>query len=153
MYWHALPDGWQDMEYRQFLTARRKLMALVVRDAFKRLDEREYSPVYPRGGVPSATERSRTWTSYGITVGDLIADELLDVGTTLIATAKGAEVLATVLPDGKIAYGDEVYQTPSAASDAAAGNSTNGWIFWAADTLDGRFTLSALRSILLDRRQ
>ena len=36
-YWHALPTGWEDMEYREFLDARRKCMAAVIREGFKRL--------------------------------------------------------------------------------------------------------------------
>ena len=31
-YWHALPKGWEKMEYREFLEARRKHMAAVIRD-------------------------------------------------------------------------------------------------------------------------
>jgi hypothetical protein len=36
-YWHALPDGWETMEYQEFLSARRRLMAKVVRDAMAKL--------------------------------------------------------------------------------------------------------------------
>lgn len=36
-FWHALPDGWQDMDYHQFLAARRQMMAKVIRAGFKRL--------------------------------------------------------------------------------------------------------------------
>jgi len=36
-YWHALPDGWENLDYREFLEQRRKLMAGVVRDGFGRL--------------------------------------------------------------------------------------------------------------------
>jgi hypothetical protein len=36
-YWHALPDRWYEMDYSDFLVARRKRMALVIRDAFARL--------------------------------------------------------------------------------------------------------------------
>ena len=32
--WHALPAGWENMEYRDFLAARRALMARVIRRAF-----------------------------------------------------------------------------------------------------------------------
>jgi len=32
-HWHALPDGWENMDYPGFLAARRKLMGQVVRDA------------------------------------------------------------------------------------------------------------------------
>lgn len=33
-YWHALPEGWENMRYEEFLTERRKLIALVIRDAY-----------------------------------------------------------------------------------------------------------------------
>jgi hypothetical protein len=79
--------------------------------------------------------------------------DLLPVGATLLPAQNGTDAVATVLPDGKIAYDGEIYSTPSAASVAAAGSSTNGWTFWAADTPDGRFTLAALRDEYLTQRQ
>jgi Putative DNA-binding domain len=36
-YWHALPDNWQDMPYQEFLRKRRERMAIVIRDAYKKL--------------------------------------------------------------------------------------------------------------------
>jgi len=36
-YWHALPEGWETMDYPTFLEARRKAMASVIRDGFERL--------------------------------------------------------------------------------------------------------------------
>ncbi|HEX6012791.1 MAG TPA: DUF262 domain-containing protein [Geminicoccaceae bacterium] len=36
-YWHALPDGWQDLPYPEFLRQRRDLMARVIRDAYRKL--------------------------------------------------------------------------------------------------------------------
>jgi hypothetical protein len=36
-FWHALPVDWQDMDYHQFLAARRHLMADVIRTGFDRL--------------------------------------------------------------------------------------------------------------------
>lgn len=38
-YWHALPEDWQHMEYHDFLAARRRLMADVIRHGFARLGE------------------------------------------------------------------------------------------------------------------
>jgi len=38
-YWHALPEGWEHMDYQEFLAARRKGIAWVIRDGFKRLWE------------------------------------------------------------------------------------------------------------------
>ena len=37
MYWHALPQGWESMDYPQFLAERRKLIAQVIRDAYASL--------------------------------------------------------------------------------------------------------------------
>jgi len=39
MYWHALPKGWEEMEYPEFLEARRKGIARVIRDGFLKLSE------------------------------------------------------------------------------------------------------------------
>ena len=39
MYWHALPKGWEEMEYSEFLEARRKGIAKVIRDGFLKLSE------------------------------------------------------------------------------------------------------------------
>ena len=36
-YWHALPDGWEIMDYPDFLAVRRKLMAAIIHDGFSRL--------------------------------------------------------------------------------------------------------------------
>jgi hypothetical protein len=36
-FWHALPDGWEHMEYEDFLVERRKLIAQVIRKAFETL--------------------------------------------------------------------------------------------------------------------
>lgn len=36
-YWHALPAEWQEMEYKEFLTSRRKMIARVVEHGFKKL--------------------------------------------------------------------------------------------------------------------
>ncbi len=36
-YWHALPENWHTLDYRQFLERRRELMAEVIRDGYARL--------------------------------------------------------------------------------------------------------------------
>lgn len=36
-YWHALPQGWENLDYQDFLAVRRKGMAKVIRDGFKQL--------------------------------------------------------------------------------------------------------------------
>jgi len=39
IYWHALPEGWEEMEYPEFLEARREGIAKVIRDGFLKLSE------------------------------------------------------------------------------------------------------------------
>jgi len=152
MYWHALPDGWEQLQFHDFLSRRRRLMAEVVRDAFVRLCDSGYQPTYPEVASAPAEPTTRTWTAYGVRIGDLIDADLLPAGTQLVSTLSTVDALATVLPDGKIAYDDEVYDTPSAAATATRNGSANGWTFWAADAPDGRFTLAALRELYLQQR-
>jgi len=37
MHWHALPEGWQEMSYQNFLLARRPLIAKVIRQGYEKL--------------------------------------------------------------------------------------------------------------------
>jgi hypothetical protein len=40
-YWHALPEGFEQMDYPTFLSERRKLMAKVIRDGFSKLNTKD----------------------------------------------------------------------------------------------------------------
>ena len=50
IYWHALPVGWEQLDYAMFLERRRSLLARVVRDGFNMLWEDQAAPE-PVGGV------------------------------------------------------------------------------------------------------
>lgn len=55
-YWHALPAGWQHMEYQEFLEQRRYRMARVIRDGFSTLiDQVDSENVI--SGVPFGDQR------------------------------------------------------------------------------------------------
>lgn len=47
-YWHALPDGWETMEYRDFLSRRRELMSRVIAEGFRKLDPQRQAEAPPR---------------------------------------------------------------------------------------------------------
>lgn len=49
-YWHALPDGWEQLDYRAFLTARRDLMGRVIEDAYTKL-----AAAKPAGSLPAVS--------------------------------------------------------------------------------------------------
>ncbi len=42
--WHALPDGWFLLPYEEFLDNRRRLMAKVIHEGYKRLTDPNYEP-------------------------------------------------------------------------------------------------------------
>ena len=143
-YWHALPDGWEHMSYQDFLTARRPLLARVVRDAFGLLRDPAYAPEYPRPAQPDETVAGRA--HYGVSVGDLIGAGLLEAGDILINAGEGGDASARVLPDGQIEYDGDIYEKVSAAAmKAKDGSAVNGWEYWYTDTPQGLRPLAALR--------
>lgn len=147
IHWHALPAGWTDLSYDVFLTRRRKLMAEVVRTAFSRLADHAYAPEYPPVQNPQAAPVAPARARYAVRVADLIDADMLTPGFVLINPTDDVE--ASVLPDGRIEFDGTAYDSPSGASDAAHGGSTNGWTYWLADGPEGLRPLAALRDDLL----
>jgi hypothetical protein len=153
MYWHALPQGWETMAYPDFLEARRRLMGAVVRDAFARLREQGYSPEYPEVNAAAALEAKKIGRAgFSVSVGDLLDADILQAGASLTpAKDSDGTIVATLLPDGKIALNDEIFTSLSGAGDSVVEGGVNGWVYWAAETSDGRFTMAALRELYLER--
>jgi hypothetical protein len=148
MYWHALPERWEVMDYESFLSERRRLMATVVRDAFAHLSSSGYVATYPVVESAEWSDVTPAWVHHGIGLKDLINGGLLTGGSTLVGEGDGGEVCATVLEDGQVEYEDEVYASPSGAAGVARGGPTNGWTFWSADTPSGMRALRDLRGEL-----
>ena len=153
MYWHALPKGWEAMSYPDFLEARRRLMGVVVRDAFARLKEQGYEPEYPEVNAAAVLEAKKVGPAgFSVSVSDLLDADILQVGASLIpARDSDGTIVATVLPDGKIALNDEIFTSLSGAGGSVVEGGVNGWVYWAAETSDGRFTMAALRELYLER--
>lgn len=143
-YCHALPPDWENLSYDEFLDARRRLMGSVVRDAFAKLTDSAYAPTYP---PPSAEPQLAESATREVALADLIDADLLPAGTTLLGGGD-AEVSAQVLADGRIAYGDNTYDSPSGAALNASGGDRNGWTYWIADLADGKVSLSSMRDML-----
>lgn len=137
MYWHALPDRWQDLPFQEFLAQRRKRMAFVVRDATARLADPNYRPDY-------AAVSTTTTPTEASELRSLVDADLLPPGTTLITGDGPGQQLAHVLPDGRLYADSETYDGLLELSDAL-GCTGNPWILWAAELPDGRVSLHALR--------
>lgn len=69
-FWHALPEGWERMEYDEFLEARRPAIARVVRAAFEKLRT---------GDLPDLAEATSTAVAtVGWSLDDLVASKETD---------------------------------------------------------------------------
>ena len=59
-FWHALPDGWENMEYFEFLHARRAMMAEVVAEGFEHLRTGgEHEVKHYDDGLPTVSDLLR----------------------------------------------------------------------------------------------
>ena len=141
-YWHALPAGWEQMAYDAFLAQRRRMMANVVKDAFRRLAEPDHEPAYAPGEAVAAAPMSEP------VLRQLLEGDLLVPGTQRVAEEGGASRSAILLPDGRLYAEGESYDTLLELSDAL-GIDQNPWKAWVAELADGRATLGVLRERLV----
>jgi hypothetical protein len=150
-YWHALPEGWQAMGYDDFLTARRRLMASVVRDAFEKLGDSQFEQDYvPPNTAPTSGEMDVGEAPHEVRLRDLVDADLLPPGTTLVAGTGADGPVATVLPDGQIYFDGETLNSLVEVTEAA-GVEGNAWSAWSADLPDGRVRLEVLRETSLEQ--
>jgi hypothetical protein len=147
---HALPDGWEQMSYDDFLSARRRLMGLVVKEAFSKLGDTGYSPKYPEVPTPPGFNVRGTpdVTAPGgsslVGLRQLLDAELLRPNSVL-AAANSPDTTATVTPDGQLNVDGVSYNSPTEAARAVTDEAVNGWTYWLADTPEGQLTLDDLR--------
>jgi hypothetical protein len=145
MYWHALPEGWTEMAYEDFLAERRKLMAIVVRDALARLEDVNYLPA-----VNGSSEADASGDRLpGSSLRDLVDADLIPSGTTLVTEDTGDVRVAQVLPDGRLYAEGDTYDGMLELSDAL-GVTGNPWSAWAAELDDGRLRLGVVREAYRD---
>lgn len=137
-YLHALPDGWECLDYEEFLAQRRMLMARVVRDAFRKLGETSYQPAYEPPARTYVEQPDSIDVSLGISLSALLAEELISEGMRL--SSADADVAATVLSDGSILMDGEVYQSLATAT-VSAGSTESSQEFWLIETEDGMIPL------------
>ena len=100
VHWHALPEGWTELPYDEFLIKRRKLMARVVREAFEQLADAAYAPEYPQAQPPQVAPAASARARYAVRVTDLVDAGMLAPGAILINPTDDVE--ASVLPDVRI---------------------------------------------------
>jgi len=138
-YWHALPDGWETLEYDEFLQQRRKLIAVVTRDAFARLGRgsvTDLAPAIETDAMTLPAEPSLT---------ELIEQSLLGVGDNLDPVDPSWIVDATITEDGTLLIdGTHEFDSLDEASRHLGVTNMTGYQFWALETEAGQVPLADL---------
>ena len=121
------------MSYTDFLAARRKLIAGVTREGFRKLSDPNYQPSPPAHPVPASEPVLPTFEQ-------LVLAGALPVGTHLLPTDGRTDSIAEVTPDGTILLDDQEYTSPGLAAKADGAEDEDGWLYWSAD-LAGQATI------------
>lgn len=141
--WHALPDGWIDLNYEEFLQQRRRLMAKVIHEGYKRLADPNYEPDLTRPDLTSAPAVTTLPTFE-----NLVTSGILPPGTLLSPVdPEGSGTIAEVMEDGFIQVGEHLCETIDRAAKEDHAEAGSGWDYWQAhlDDEDDPVTLSELR--------
>src|SRR5699024_2691435 len=136
MYWHALPKGWENMTYEEFLEQRRSLIAEVIRDAFGQISDGSgvHSEPMPEVEIPEG----RSLQEF-IEAGLLKEDDLLD------PVDPDWVVDAVVTADGQVLIdGVNTYESLDAAARALGVSNLSGEEFWALQDGENLIPLSKL---------
>jgi hypothetical protein len=131
----------------------------------------DFPPAEPVGSAEvgtAVTQEERTDREparYDVAVKDLLDAQLIRPGAELRKRYLGRNLSATVEPDGRVRFEDEVYNTLSVAAAAARVSvkgpppdgrryyQTNGWTFWECEDLTGEWSpIDVLRQRYLERR-
>ena len=141
-FWHALPDGWESMDYDEFLHQRRGAMAQVTHEAFRRLSDPNYKPM-SGPAAPAAPGRDTVKTS---SLTELVAAGVLKPGDFLIPVdPERDDTIAEITVDALIALDERVYDSPRRAARADGDERSDGWDYWVL--LDDSDPLRTLREL------
>lgn len=140
MYWHALPPGWEQMDYEDFLAARRSLMAQVTKDAYQQLVRGGAKPVQDLMAMPErATEP---------TLAELVELGLLQPGDLLDPVALEWAVDAIIGEDGTLTIeGTHQFDSLDEAAKYLDVTNLTGFAFWALETPSGLLPLKELVNV------
>lgn len=134
-YWHALPQGWEHIDYDAFLAQRRKLIAGVIRDGFDKIGAGAVPAPYTTDGAEpfvAPAEEAPEWTVAAlIDAGVLRAGDALDPvdGAPLDATVTDDATLRLTDPDGRT----EEFESLDAAVRHLGFANVAGLDFWVLD--------------------
>lgn len=129
--WHALPPGWTQCEYDEFLVQRRRQIAKVIRKGFQHLSDPNYIPDLAVEALPGNELLELP------TFEELVVSGAIPAGTVLTAVDPDISVDVEVLEDGYIKVGDHAFEDLDRAAHAAGSDASSGWTFWEFQPADG----------------
>ncbi|MFE5644187.1 DUF262 domain-containing protein [Rhodococcus sp. NPDC056516] len=137
MFWHALPDRWEHMEYDEFLRKRRTLMAEVTRAGYEKL---------LAGQSPSAIYETPTAASPFATpeISDLIDTGILAVGDVLSPIDESLRIRAEITESSTALVEGHEFTTLDSAAHHAGADNMSGLDFWQRESADGLTPLSSV---------
>lgn len=143
-FWHALPEGWEDLPYEEFLTARREHMAQVVKAGFSRLTDPNYEPDLSAAGASVTEEPGIT----DLTTIELFSAGLLQAGDLLTPSDPERDIIAEINEDGLISVEEHAYESPRRAARAVGDEQSDGWEYWIVHDGDTSRSLGDLVALL-----
>lgn len=120
MYWHALPNGWWQMDYSDFIEARRGRIADVVREGFKQLWDEESGSVEPELSISDLIDSGETQSLEFKSTGrwnlrtsskDSKMEHIIVKTVCGFLNAEGGTLLIGIGDDGEVIGLDKDYQT------------------------------------------
>lgn len=137
--WHALPDTWTQMDYDTFLRERRRLIADVIHQGYKRLSDPTYQPVF------KAATAGPISTSPSVTLEELFLEGVLPAGTVLSSVDPERYTRGEIIDDGRFQVGEHLYDSLTLAAQEDGSDTDDGWTYWQALLPDGPIRLDILR--------
>ncbi|MCL2803662.1 MAG: DUF262 domain-containing protein [Micrococcales bacterium] len=143
MYWHALPEGWHETGYDEFLIQRRALMSRVIRDGFDSIGQSAPAAPSKLRGIDSDAAGAAA-------LQDLLEKGLLRANDLLDPVDPNWIVDAVVSDDGNVVIdGIRAFDSLDDAATYLGVTSIDGLDFWALECPTG---LKPLREILTTGR-
>ncbi|WP_454728192.1 GmrSD restriction endonuclease domain-containing protein [Cellulosimicrobium protaetiae] len=126
-YWHALPEGWEHMEYDEFLETRRQRISTVIHDAFALLSGTD-------AHLPLETVAAEVNAPEMVSLADLLETGILKPGDLLDPVDPDWQVDAVVSEDGTIVIdGLHEFDTLDDAARHLEVTNISGLEFWALE--------------------
>ncbi|MGJ5591796.1 GmrSD restriction endonuclease domain-containing protein [Micrococcus lylae] len=123
MWWHALPEDWTELPYDDFLKERRRLIAEVTYEGFRKLSDPNYQPRTASWPVADTTPVLPAFD-------ELVRDGALAAGMELVPASGQTESIVEITEDGTLRLGDEEHKTPDLAAQADGAEDVDGWEYW-----------------------